>query len=106
MSFVELLDSILEEIREAGQLRPGLHPQAVRSALMGMLEGMMRDRFLAERLGYPAAFDAQQVEAMLWVTLASCVLPASAAPVVPLPVSGLASGIVTRVLGTGPGSGR
>jgi AcrR family transcriptional regulator len=81
MSFVELLDSILEEIRDAGQLRPGLHPQAIRSALMGMLEGMMRDRFLAERLGYPAAFDAQQVEAILGVTLASCVLPASAGAV-------------------------
>ena len=33
-------------------------------------------------------------------------LPAPAAPVIPLPASGLASGIVTRVLGTGPGSGR
>jgi len=33
-------------------------------------------------------------------------LPAPAVPVVPLPVSGVATGIVTRVLGTGPGSGR
>jgi len=43
-----------------------------------MLEGMMRDRFLAERLGYPAAFDAQQVEAMLGITLASCIQQPSA----------------------------
>ena len=78
MSFVHLLDSILEEMRDAGQLRPGLGPQAIRSALMGMLEGMLRDRFLAERLGYPAAFDVQQVEAMLGITLASCLLPVSA----------------------------
>jgi AcrR family transcriptional regulator len=78
MSFVRLLDSILEEMRDAGQLREGLGPQAIRSALMGMLEGMLRDRFLAERLGYPAAFDVQQIEAMLRITLASCLLPAAA----------------------------
>jgi AcrR family transcriptional regulator len=78
MSFVQLLDSILEEMRDAGQLRPGLSPQAIRSALMGMVEGMQRDRFLAERLGYPAAFEAQQVQAMLGITLASCLQPASA----------------------------
>lgn len=78
MSFVQLLDSILEEMRDAGQLRPGLNPQAIRSALMGMLEGMLRDRFLAERMGYPGAFDVQQVEAMLGITLAACLKPASA----------------------------
>jgi len=78
MSFVQLVDSILEDMRDAGQLRPGVSPQAIRSALMGMLEGMMRDRFLAERLGYPAAFDARQVEAMLGITLASCIQPPSA----------------------------
>jgi AcrR family transcriptional regulator len=72
MSFVQLLDGILEEMREAGQLRAGLSPQAVRSALMGMVEGMLRDRFLAERMAYPAAFDVHQVEAMLGITLASC----------------------------------
>lgn len=78
MSFVQLLDSILEDMRDAGQLRPGLNPQAIRSALMGMVEGMLRDRFLAERMGYPAAFGVQQVEAMMEVTLASCLKPASA----------------------------
>lgn len=78
MSFVELLDTILVELRDTGQLRPELSPQAVRSALMGIVEGMMRDRFLAERLAYPANFDTHQVEAMLNATLAACLRPASA----------------------------
>jgi len=78
LSFVRLLDSILEEMCGARQLRPGLSPQVIRSALMGMMEGMLRDRFLAERLGYPAAFDVEQVKAMLGITLASCLQPASA----------------------------
>lgn len=78
MAFVKLLDSILDEVKQAGQLRPEVSPQAVRSALMGMIEGMLRDRFLADRLGYPADFDAPQVEAMLGVTLGACILPLSA----------------------------
>jgi AcrR family transcriptional regulator len=78
MSFVHLLDSILEEMRDGGQLRPGLRPQAIRSALMGMVEGMLRDRFLAERLGYPADFDMPQVGAMLETIMASCIVRGSA----------------------------
>jgi AcrR family transcriptional regulator len=78
MSFVQFVDSILEGIRAAGQLREGLSPQAIRSGLMGMLEGMLRDRFLAERLGYPADFEAREIGEMLGVALSSCVRPASA----------------------------
>lgn len=78
IDFVQLLDGILEELRDAGQLRPGLSPQAIRSALMGMVEGMLRDRLLEEHLSYPARFDAQQVEAMIAATLAACILPVSA----------------------------
>jgi hypothetical protein len=78
MSFVRFVDSILEDIRAAGQLREGLSPQAVRSGLMGMLEGMLRDRFLAERSGYPADFEAREIGEMLAMALSSCVRPASA----------------------------
>lgn len=78
MNFVQLLDSILEDMKADGHLRPGLNPQAVRSALMGMLEGMMRDRFLAEKTGYPGGFEGPQIEVMLTITLAACLKPASA----------------------------
>jgi len=56
---------------EQRMLRPNLSPEAVRSALMGLLEGMLRDRFLAERLGFPAHFDLAQIQEMLSLALVS-----------------------------------
>jgi hypothetical protein len=58
---VRLLDSIWEDCRIKGLLGPAIPPHAVRSALMGLLEGMLRDRFLAERLGFPAHFSLDKI---------------------------------------------
>jgi AcrR family transcriptional regulator len=71
LGFVALLDGVLIEMQTGGMLLPGLSPQAVRSGLMGMLEGMLRDRFLADRLGFPADFKLDQLEQMLSIALAS-----------------------------------
>ena len=54
LAFVGFLDEILVEMRSQGQLRQDLNPAAVRSALIGMFEGLMRDQLLAERTGFPA----------------------------------------------------
>ena len=69
LGFVQLADGVLAEMAASGMLRPGLSPQAVRSALMGMIEGMLRDRFLAERVGFPADFKMDQLREMLTVVL-------------------------------------
>jgi len=61
LGFIRLLDAILEDCKSRGLLDPDVAPHAVRSALMGLLEGMMRDRFLAERLGFPAHFTIDQI---------------------------------------------
>jgi AcrR family transcriptional regulator len=66
-----VLDGILRELQEAGTLRPGLHPQAVRSALMGAFEGLMRDQLLAERADYPAHYDGAELRAVLRTMLES-----------------------------------
>ena len=71
MSFVRLVDGVLQELVDAHMLRPNLNPQAIRSALMGMLEGMLRDRFLADRLGFPAHFDLGQLQEILSLALGS-----------------------------------
>jgi len=71
LGFVGLIDSAVGEMRDLNLLLPGLDPQAVRSALMGMLEGVMRDRYLAEQLHFPADFQMAQVEEMLGLVLAS-----------------------------------
>jgi len=69
LTFVRLADGVLGEMRDKNLLRPEFSPQAVRSALMGMLEGMLRDRFLAERLGFPADFKLEQIQQTLGFTL-------------------------------------
>jgi AcrR family transcriptional regulator len=63
LQLVELIDSVLLAMREAGELKPGLHLQAVRSALIGSLEGMLRDQLLAKRVGYPATFTPDELRA-------------------------------------------
>ena len=74
LEFVQLVDGVLYEMRDQKMLHPDLSPQAVRSALMGMLEGMLRDRFLADRLGFPADFNLLQIQEMLTSVLGSFML--------------------------------
>jgi AcrR family transcriptional regulator len=54
LAYVGVIDQILEEMRDAGQLRGDLNPQAVRSALIGIFEGILRDQMLADKDGFPS----------------------------------------------------
>ena len=56
IQFVGLIDAVVMEMKKAGMLRSGVDPQLVRSSMMGMVEGLLRDRLLAERIGYPARY--------------------------------------------------
>jgi len=66
---VGVIDDLLHQMREIGQLQPGLDPQAVRSALIGAFEGLLRDQILAERGNYPASYNSQDVHAVFNVFL-------------------------------------
>jgi hypothetical protein len=70
LQLVELIDRVLLAMDEAGELRPGLHLQAVRSAMIGSLEGMLRDQLLSQRVGYPATFTAADLRASYQAVLA------------------------------------
>ncbi len=59
--FVRLLDGILKEMAGKRQLAPGIHPQAVRSALIGVMEGMLRDHLLARRSRFPATYSEEDI---------------------------------------------
>lgn len=61
LQFVQVVDGILTEMQRNQTMRDDLEPQAVRSALMGMFEGMMRDQVLAKRVGYPAQFSPEDL---------------------------------------------
>jgi len=55
IDFVKLVDDVLKQMATAGMLKPGIAPDAIRSAIMGMTEGMLRDQVLARRRGEFAA---------------------------------------------------
>ncbi|MGH2669566.1 MAG: hypothetical protein ACRDH5_10735, partial [bacterium] len=67
--FVATVDSILREMRGAGQLRPDLPVDGVRSALMGVFEGLLRDQLLARRLGFPARYSGKDMRAIFAAVL-------------------------------------
>lgn len=60
--FVAVLDDIIGEMKSVGELKGGVDPQALRSALMGSIEGMMRDQMLAAS-EFPARYSVEQVRA-------------------------------------------
>ena len=64
LRFAKVLDNILAEMKAQGLLKPEMDPQAVRSGLTGMFEGMMRDQVLAQRMGYPATYGVKQMRAV------------------------------------------
>lgn len=75
--FVHMLgavDGVLKEMSEAGQLRGDLHLEAVRSALIGAFEGLLRDQLLAERANFPARYDGAELRAAFRAVLEGFVL--------------------------------
>jgi AcrR family transcriptional regulator len=63
LQLIGFLDGILQEMREAGQMRSDLHIEAIRSILIGSFEGLLRDQLLAERGNFPAHYSSQELRA-------------------------------------------
>ena len=60
MEFIGFVDSL---VQKAQGPKKTAHPaQLVRSSLIGLFEGVLRDQVLHERYGYPADYSAAQVE--------------------------------------------
>jgi AcrR family transcriptional regulator len=53
--FVMLVEKILAEMANRGELREGFTPPMIRTALVGLLEGLLREQLLAARHQQPAA---------------------------------------------------
>jgi AcrR family transcriptional regulator len=62
--FVKMLDSLLLEMRAAGEVRPAVNLEAARSGIMGMMEGLLRDQLLARRVGYAANYTTTDVRSL------------------------------------------
>lgn len=64
LELVKTVDEILGQLQEQGDLDRSLHPQAVRSGLMGAIEGMLRDKILSVTSRYPAAYSDADIRAV------------------------------------------
>lgn len=65
--FIERLDGLLRELRDAGQLRADVPLEGVRSALIGSFESLMRDHLLGAQMGLPAGFGTADIRDILGV---------------------------------------
>jgi AcrR family transcriptional regulator len=72
IEFIKTIDGILKELAARGDMRPDVHPQAFRSALMGAVEGMLRDHMLARTSRLPASFTESDIRAMVSTLLSLC----------------------------------
>jgi AcrR family transcriptional regulator len=64
LDFVKMVDDILRQLQEQKELDANLHPHAVRSALMGAIEGMLRDKILSATSHFPAAYSDAEIRAV------------------------------------------
>jgi AcrR family transcriptional regulator len=65
IEFMKLVDSVLRDMRNSGQLHPDLKPEALRSAIIGLTEGMLRDEMLSQRMGFTSPFNGQDMRAVM-----------------------------------------
>jgi AcrR family transcriptional regulator len=65
LEFIHRTDAILSQLAEQGEL--AVPPQALRSALMGALEGMMRDKILAGTNNLPAEFSDADIRTLCFI---------------------------------------
>jgi hypothetical protein len=56
LEFIKFLDGVLKEMSAKGEISPHINLQALRSGLMGTIEGLLRDQYLARATRFPATF--------------------------------------------------
>jgi hypothetical protein len=68
---VNTADRLLREMRDLGQLRSDLHIEGMRSALIGMMEGLLRDSMLSGRIPYSSSYTAEDIRKLFLHVLQS-----------------------------------
>jgi AcrR family transcriptional regulator len=75
LEFIKTVDGILKGLAAQGEFAPGLNRQAFRSALLGAIEGLLRDQLLARNSRFPASYTGADVEAVIVAFLSLCARP-------------------------------
>ena len=66
-----MLDRILQDMRNEGQLRTDVNLDAVRAAIIGMSEGLWRDQVVANRSKMQANYNFEDVRKVLEILIGS-----------------------------------
>jgi AcrR family transcriptional regulator len=61
VQFNQVVGMLIERGRQDGSFRTDVHPQVLGSAMLGVAEGMLRDRVLGERNQTPVPYDDDQI---------------------------------------------
>jgi AcrR family transcriptional regulator len=69
IEFVKTVDEIIKQLHERGELANNIHPEALRSALMGAIEGLLRDQLLATTSHFPATYSDRDVRTLCFTFL-------------------------------------
>jgi AcrR family transcriptional regulator len=69
--FAEVVDGILGEMRDRGQIRSDVNLQAVRAAFIGMTEGLLRDQVVAKRSEFIADYNFDDARKVLEILVAA-----------------------------------
>jgi len=72
LEFVRTVDEILEELAAKNELAGDVNPQAFRSGLMGMIEGMLRDQLLSRTSKFPAVYNEADIRGVVTKFLSVC----------------------------------
>ncbi len=76
--FSRRVEDVIVQMREQGWLRSELPAAALRSALIGMVEGMLRDHLLAQRMGADPGYSVGDIRRAVKTVLSSCLVAAEA----------------------------
>jgi AcrR family transcriptional regulator len=72
----KILDRILQDMRTEGQIRSDINLDAVRAAIVGMAEGLWRDRVVADRSELPANYNFDDIHRVLELLIGAFQEPA------------------------------
>jgi AcrR family transcriptional regulator len=61
VQFSQVVSMLIDRGRDDGSFRTDVQPHVLGSAMLGVAEGMLRDRVLAERNNHPVAFDDAEI---------------------------------------------
>jgi AcrR family transcriptional regulator len=74
LEFVKVLDAILNELAERGDLLAGIRPAALRTGLMGVFEALLRDQLLSSMSKFPASYNDNDIHFLFYTFLDSCLV--------------------------------